>query len=272
MNDAPDALTDATEPARESLDKGGKLARSRNASPEARPGVQLSEDGTPLRGVLSYSRRGSRFTQKQSVAWERRADEWVIGPERVIDVAVPVDINREWFGREAPLYVEIGSGVGETTASFAAAHPDVNVLAFEVWLPGVADTLARLEAQGSTNARLCTVDAAWSLTELFAPGSITELWTLFPDPWHKSRHHKRRLVNQPFVGTASSRLVDGGVWRLATDWPDYTEHMLEVFGTEPTLEGGLSGRWVERPVTKFERRGLKEGRGSDDLTYRRTGA
>jgi tRNA (guanine-N7-)-methyltransferase len=164
----------------------------------------------------------------------------------------------------------VGAGrVTKIVAQYAAAHPEVNVLAFEVWLPGVADTLARLDADGTTNARLCTVDAAWSITELFAPGTITELWTLFPDPWHKARHHKRRLVNQPFVGTASSRLVDGGVWRLATDWPDYAEHMVEVFATEPTLEGGIGERWAERPVTKFERRGLAEGRGSDDLTYRR---
>jgi tRNA (guanine-N7-)-methyltransferase len=270
MNDAADAPATPAE----SLDRKGRLARSRHPSetgrsPEARPHVQLSEDGTPLRGVLSYSRRGSRFTARQAAVWERRADAWVIGPDQVIDVAVPLDINQEWFGREAPLYVEVGSGNGEHVAQYAAAHPEVNVLAFEVWLPGVADTLARLDADGTTNARLCTVDAAWSITELFAPGTITELWTLFPDPWHKARHHKRRLVNQPFVGTASSRLVDGGVWRLATDWPDYAEHMVEVFATEPTLEGGIGERWAERPVTKFERRGLAEGRGSDDLTYRR---
>ncbi|GGO90173.1 tRNA (guanine-N(7)-)-methyltransferase [Nocardioides phosphati] len=268
MNDlAPDAPAAADKPA--SFDTKGKLARSRNASPEARPGVELSEDGRPLRGVLSYSRRGSRFTTKQADAWQRLAGEWVIGPERVTDVAVPLDINQEWFGREAPLYVEIGSGNGEHVAQYAAAHPDANILAFEVWLPGVADTLIKLEEAGATNVRLCTVDAAWSITELFAPGTITELWTLFPDPWHKARHHKRRLVNQPFVGIAASRLVDGGVWRLATDWPDYAEHMVEVFATEPTLEGGVGERWAERPVTKFERRGLAEGRGSDDLTYRR---
>lgn len=269
MNDASPHEPAADKPA--SFDTKGKLARSRNASPEARPGVELSEDGRPLRGVLSYSRRGSRFTAKQAAAWERHAEEWVIGPERVTDVDVPIDVNTAWFGREAPLYVEIGSGNGEHVAQYAAAHPEANILAFEVWLPGVADTLARLDEQGSTNVRLCTVDAAWSITELFAPGAVTELWTLFPDPWHKARHHKRRLVNQPFVGVAASRLVPGGLWRLATDWPDYTEHMLDVFATEPSLEGGLSDRWTERPVTKFERRGLAEGRGSDDLTYRYTG-
>ncbi|UDY24234.1 tRNA (guanine(46)-N(7))-methyltransferase TrmB [Nocardioides sp. Kera G14] len=259
----------------DSHDRHGRLARSRNASPDARPNVRLSEDGRPLREVLSYARRGSRFTKRQAEAWERRAGEWVKGADAVEDIEVPLDINAAWFGREAPLYVEIGSGVGETTASYAAAHPDVNVLAFEVWLPGVADTLARVEEAGSageplTNVRLCTVDAAWSITELFRPGSITELWTLFPDPWHKKRHHKRRLINQPFIGTAASRLVDGGTWRLATDWADYAEHIAEAMATEPTLTGGAVARWDERPLTKFERRGLAEGREIADFAYTRT--
>src|SRR4051794_23471963 len=251
-----------------SEDKHGKLARSRNTSPEGRPHVRLTEDGRPLREVLSYARRGSRFTARQAGAWERLAGQWVLGSDAVEDLAGPVDVSG-WFGRQAPLYVEIGSGVGETTASYAAAHPDVNVLAFEVWLPGVADTLARLEAAGATNARLCTVDAAWSLSELFAPGSITELWTLFPDPWHKLRHHKRRLVNQPFIGTAASRLVRGGVWRLATDWAGYAEHIAEVMASEPSLVGGRVDRWDERPLTKFERRGLADGREIADFAYRR---
>ena len=252
-----------------SQDRSGKLARSRNASPEGRPNVRLTDDGRPLREVLSYSRRGSRFTARQADAWDRLAGEWVIGAGDVEGVTGPVDVGTAWFGREAPLCVEIGSGVGETTASYAAAHPDVNVLAFEVWLPGAADTLGRLEAAGASNARVCTVDAAWSLTELLAPGSITELWTLFPDPWHKKRHHKRRLVNQPFIGTAASRLVAGGVWRLATDWADYAEHIEEAMATEPTLVGGRVERWAERPLTKFERRGIAEGREIADFAYRR---
>ena len=251
-----------------SHDKHGKLARSRSASPESRPGVRLTEDGRPLREVLSYARRGSRFTARQAAVWDRLADGWVFGSEAVEQLAGPFE-PATWFGREAPLYVEIGSGVGETTASYAAAHPDVNVLAFEVWLPGVADTLGRLEATGATNARLCTVDAAWALSELFAPGSITELWTLFPDPWHKKRHHKRRLLNQPFIGTAASRLRAGGLWRIATDWPDYAEHIVEVMATEPTLTGGPVERWAERPLTKFERRGIAEGRPIADFSFRR---
>jgi tRNA (guanine-N7-)-methyltransferase len=253
-----------TEESHDKHDKHGKLARSRSAasagrSPQSRPQARLTEDGRPLREVLSYARRGSRFTARQAAAWERLAGDWVFGAEAVAGLSGPLDLVA-WFGREAPLYVEIGSGVGETTASYAAAHPEVDVLAFEVWLPGVADTLGRLEAAGATNARLCTVDAAWSLAELFGPASITELWTLFPDPWHKTRHHKRRLVNQPFIGTAASRLVEGGVWRLATDWAAYADHIDEAMATEPTLSGGRVERWAERPLTKFERRGIAEGR------------
>ncbi|WP_300677293.1 tRNA (guanosine(46)-N7)-methyltransferase TrmB [Nocardioides sp.] len=257
----------------DSHDKHGRLARSRaeemkGKSPEARPDVRLSEDGRPLREILSYARRGSRFTARQADAWDRLAGGWVIGPDEVDAIAEterPIDVGSRWFGREAPLVIEIGSGVGETCASYAAAHPELNVLAFEVWLPGVADTLHRAEVAGLTNLRLCTVDAAWSMSHLIPEASVTELWTLFPDPWHKKRHHKRRLVNQPFVSVASSRLIPGGHWRLATDWADYAEHMDEVLATEDTLRGGRVERWVDRPLTKFERRGLAEGRDIADF-------
>jgi tRNA (guanine-N7-)-methyltransferase len=258
----------------DSLDRHGKLARSseevRRRSPEARPDVRRNEDGVVLREVLSYARRGSRFTAKQADAWDRLGEAWVFGPDQVEAIAEserPIDVGARWFDREAPLYVEIGSGVGETTASYAAAHPEVNVLAFEVWLPGVADTLHRADTAGLTNVRLCTVDAAWSLAHLIPEASITELWTLFPDPWHKKRHHKRRLVNQPFVSVASSRLVAGGHWRLATDWADYAEHIDEVLAAEATLSGGRTDRWSDRPLTKFERRGVAEGREIADFDY-----
>lgn len=253
-------------------DRHGKLARSRNASPESRPGIRYTEDGRPMQEVVSYSRRGSRFTARQEAAWAKHAGAWVLGPEQVESLTGPVDVNEAWFGRQAPLYVEIGAGNGETASEFAAAHPEVNVLAFEVWLPGVANTMIRCEATGATNVRLCTVDAAWSIRELLAPATVTELWTLFPDPWHKARHHKRRLVNQPFVGVAASRLVEGGTWRLATDWYDYADHVDEVMATEPTLSGGRVERWAERPVTKFERRGLAEGREPVDFLYRHVAA
>ena len=172
-----------------------------------------------------------------------------------------------WFGRKAPLIVEIGSGVGEATAALAATRPAYDVLAFEVWRPGVADGLARVIDAGATNVRFCSVDAVWSMQHLVAEGSLAELWTFFPDPWHKTRHLKRRMVNPDFARLAASRLAPGGAWRLATDWTDYAEQMVEVLDGEPSLDGGVVPRWDERPVTKFERKGVAAGREITDLAY-----
>ena len=172
-----------------------------------------------------------------------------------------------WFGRHAPLVVEIGSGVGEATAALAAARPDHDVLALEVWRPGVADSLWRVAEAGATNVRFCSVDAVWSLTHLVEPDCLAGLWTFFPDPWPKTRHHKRRLVSAPNAALLASRLAPGATWRLATDWGQYAEQMVEVLDAEPLLEGGPVPRWDERPVTRFERKGLDAGREIVDLAY-----
>ena len=118
---------------------------------------------------------------------------------------------------------------------------------------------------------LIGVDAVWSLEHLITPAGMAELWTFFPDPWPKTRHHKRRLVNASFARLAASRLAPGGWWRLATDWADYAEQMIRVLDAEPALEGGPVPRWEERPVTKFERKGVEAGRTITDLAYRRVG-
>jgi tRNA (guanine-N7-)-methyltransferase len=234
----------------------------------ARPHHKVTAEGRRMREVLSYARRGNRLTPAQQAAWDAHHREWVI-EEGAVD-APGFDLERA-FGRAAPLIVEIGSGVGEATAALAAARPDHNVVAFEVWRPGVAETLARLAAAGAENVRLCGVDAVWSMEHLLRPGSVAELWTFFPDPWHKTRHHKRRLVNERFATLAASRLVPAGAWRLATDWADYARQMQAVLDGEPLLEGGPVERWAERPVTKFERKGLAAGRAITDLLYRRVG-
>lgn len=215
--------------------------------------------------VRSYARRGSRLTAGQQSAWETHAERWVL-PEQVAES--PLDAVT-CFGRQAPLVVEIGSGNGESLASMAAARPGVDVLALEVWRPGVAATLARLDRAGVTNVRLLMADAEACLGTLCAEGSLSELWTFFPDPWHKNRHHKRRLVGPEFAATAASRLAPGGAWRLATDWDDYARHIERVLDAEPLLEGGRVERWEDRPITKFERRGLAAGRAVTDLVYRR---
>jgi tRNA (guanine-N7-)-methyltransferase len=219
-----------------------------------------------MREVLTYTRRGSRLSPKQQAAWDTYAEQWVI-PDEAVDV--PDFSFTDWFGREAPLVVEIGGGVGEATAALAAARPEVNVLALEVWGPGVAEGLGRVGEAGATNVRFSSVDAVWTLEHLIEPDSISELWTFFPDPWHKKRHHKRRLVNAEHAAMVASRLVPGGLWRLATDWADYAEQMVEVLDAEPRLEGGVVERWAERPVTKFERKGLAKDRVITDLAYRR---
>ena len=219
--------------------------------------------------MLSYSQRRSRMGPRMAQAWERHRDEWWIPDAAVDDPGFDL---RSWFGREAPLLVEVGSGVGEATATLAAARPSYDVLGLEVWLPGVADTFYRLEQADVSNVRMMSLDAAWVVEHLLGEGSVSELWTFFPDPWPKKRHHRRRLVGPEFARVAASRLERGGRWRLATDWSDYAARMLEVLEAEPLLENahdGAAPRWDERPVTRFERRGLDAGRTVTDLTFLR---
>ncbi|HEX3297778.1 MAG TPA: tRNA (guanine(46)-N(7))-methyltransferase TrmB [Nocardioides sp.] len=237
------------------------------ATPPARPHHRFTEDGRRIREVLSYSRRGNRFTPHQQEAWDAHHEAWVI-PDEAVDE--PGFRLADRFGREAPLIVEIGSGVGEATGVLAAARASYDVLALEVWRPGVASSLAEVAAAGAGNVRFCSVDAVWMLETHVAPGGLAELWTFFPDPWPKTRHHKRRLVNARFAALVVSRLARGARWRLATDWLDYAEQMTAVLDAEPALTGGVVPRWAERPVTKFERKGIQAGRAITDLCYTRT--
>jgi tRNA (guanine-N7-)-methyltransferase len=236
----------------------------------ARPHTGLTEDGRRLAQVLTYTRRGSRMTDRQAVAWERHREQWWV-PDEAVD-APDFDVRRVFDDPGAPLIVEIGSGIGEATAALAAARPSYNVVAFEVWRPGVAETLIRLADREISNVRLLSVDAVWSMEHLLGEAEVAELWTFFPDPWPKKRHHRRRLVNPRFARLAATRLVPGGVWRLATDWPDYADAIHEVLESEPLLENVYdepAPRWDERPLTRFERRGLRAGRPIRDFAYRR---
>jgi tRNA (guanine-N7-)-methyltransferase len=232
----------------------------------ARPHHKLTDDGVRVREVLTYARRGSRFTPRQQQAWGAYAERWWV-PDEAVDE--PGFSLAGCFGREAPLIVEIGPGIGESTVALAAARPDDDIVAFEVWRPGVAETLGRVGEAGLANVRLLSVDAVWSIEHLVEPDTLAALWTFFPDPWHKKKHHKRRLVTPTFAALAASRLAPGAEWRLATDWADYAEQMVEVLDAEPRLTGGVVERWAERPVTKFERKGLAVGRSITDLAYRR---
>lgn len=235
-------------------------------SPPARPHQRLTDDGRRVREVLTYARRGSRFTPRQQRAWDEHAERYVV-PDEAVDQ--PGFSIAGLFAQDRPLIVEIGCGVGEATAALAAARPAYNILGLEVWRPGVAETVGRLGDLDVDNVRMCSVDAVWLVEHLLAPGQLHELWTFFPDPWRKVRHHKRRLVTTRFAAVAAGRLRPGGAWRLATDWAGYAEHMVEVLDAEPELAGGVVPRWEDRPVTRFERRGLAEGREPVELLYRR---
>ena len=229
------------------------------------------------REVVSFVRRSARMSSGQRRVWDTLAPQWVLdvaaGPARTsLDPTATLDLVAA-FGREAPLVVEIGSGIGASLVPMAAARPDTDVLAFEVYEPAVARTVAALDRHGVHNVRLLVVDAVAGLDLLLAPASIDELWVFFPDPWPKSRHHKRRLVTPRFAELAADRLKPGALWRLATDWADYALAIREVLDACPALEnlhpGGWAPRWDERPVTRFEERGREAGREILDLTYRR---
>jgi tRNA (guanine-N7-)-methyltransferase len=163
------------------------------------------------------------------------------------------------FGRCAPVVLEIGFGTGEATAALAAADPGRDVLAVDVHTPGVANLLRLLDAGGLGNVRVAEGDALVLLRDMIGPGALDEVRVLFPDPWPKSRHHKRRLVTPPFAALVVSRLRPGGRLHVATDWPHYAEQVLAVVATEPSLAGGAVPR-PARPVTRFEQRARTAGR------------
>ncbi|GAA1374631.1 tRNA (guanosine(46)-N7)-methyltransferase TrmB [Luteococcus sanguinis] len=248
--------------------------------PEPEQVASARPDATRVhREVVSFVRRSARMNPSQRKAWDTWRGCRVVEVERretTTSVAdqPPVDWTAV-FGREAELCVEIGSGTGETLAALAVARPEANIIGFEVFEPAMASTLSRLARAGVDNVRLVQADAAQGLLHLFEPSSITELCTFFPDPWHKTRHHKRRLVSPGFAELVASRLVPGGLWRLATDWDDYAEWMREVLDVADALEnvhaadGGWAPRLDARPVTNFEAKGLRAGRTIRDLTYRR---
>jgi tRNA (guanine-N7-)-methyltransferase len=166
------------------------------------------------------------------------------------------------------LVLEIGSGMGETTAAIARARPDADFIAVEVHGPGVGSLLNRIEVEGLTNLRVIRHDALEVLEQMVADGALAAIHLFFPDPWPKKRHHKRRLVQPPFAALAARKLAPGGVLHAATDWPDYADHMQSVFSREKLLSQADRG-FAERPQTKFETRGRRLGHAIRDLYFRR---
>ena len=211
------------------------------------------------RPIRSYVLRQGRTTPAQ----KRALDE--LFPKYGIAVFRP-----EAFLRPRKLVLEIGSGMGETTLEIAKAHPEVDFVAVEVHGPGVGSLLNAIEREQLANLRVIRHDALDVLEHMIADGTLAAIHLFFPDPWPKKRHHKRRLVQPAFAALAARKLKDGGILHAATDWPDYAEHMNEVFSKEPLLEPAANG-FTSRPVTKFESRGQRLGHPIRELVFRRAG-
>ncbi|HEX2198231.1 MAG TPA: tRNA (guanosine(46)-N7)-methyltransferase TrmB [Burkholderiales bacterium] len=212
------------------------------------------------RGVRSYVLRQGRTTPAQARALETLYPKY--------GLSFTGELLQNPFGRSAPLVLEIGSGMGETTAAIARARPDADFIAVEVHGPGVGSLLNRIAQEGLANLRVIRHDATEVLERMFNDASLAAIHVFFPDPWPKKRHHKRRLVQPPFAALAARKLAPGGVLHAATDWPDYAGSMEAVLSAEPLLEKAECG-FISRPATKFEARGRRLGHPIRDLYYRR---
>ena len=250
-----------------------------------RPG-DVPEGTVFMSRTKSFTRRSRELPPNLARTWDAHAGRYVIEPRRGIGYTTVAEDFRldpvELFGRSAPLTLEIGSGTGEQIVAAAAAHPDRDYLALEVWVPGIAKLVSKAVEAGVDNIRVLEADAAQALPFLLVDASLDEVWTFFPDPWRKARHHKRRLVSDEFAREIARVLRDGGVWRLATDWDNYAWQMRDVIEACPLFEnpyrgqrpdpedpeperGGFAPRYEGRVVTHFETRGIDAGRRAHDI-------
>ncbi|MFN3630525.1 MAG: tRNA (guanosine(46)-N7)-methyltransferase TrmB [Casimicrobiaceae bacterium] len=216
------------------------------------------------RPIRSYVLRAGRISARQARGLSLGLPRWGIP-----FASHPIDWDSV-FGRTAPRVLEVGFGMGQTTAEIAAALPERDFIAVEVHPPGVGNLCNLLDERGLTNVRIVMHDAVEVLEQMIAPGALSGVHIYFPDPWHKKRHHKRRLIQPPFVALVARRLAPGGYLHLATDWVPYAEQMLEVLTAEPLLVNttdSYAPRPAWRPETKFERRGLRLGHEVRDLLF-----
>lgn len=229
---------------------------------------------------VSFVRRSGRVSEAQERAWRELAPRYVVDAPR--DAAATsirpdsaIDPAAVW-GRTAPLVVEIGSGQGHAIVHAAGASPEVDFLAIEVFRAGLARTMLDADRAGVDNLRLVEANAPEVLAHLLPPASVSELWIFFPDPWHKTKHTKRRLVTAEFARIAAAAVRDGGMLRLATDWEEYARQMRHVLDADPGFVRDFHGEWAPRfdgrVLTSFERKGTRAGRDIRDLAYRRAGA
>jgi tRNA (guanine-N7-)-methyltransferase len=210
------------------------------------------------RPIRSYVLRQGRTTPAQQRALEKLFPRY--------GLPFTGKLLEDVFGRKAPLVLEIGSGMGETTAAIAKAHPEADFIAVDVHGPGIGSLLRRIEESGLSNLRVIRHDAAEVLEQMIPDGALAAIHLFFPDPWPKKRHHKRRLVQPAFAALAARKLAPGGVLHAATDWPEYADQIAAVFSE--VLDKADTG-FAERPVTKFEARGVRLGHPVRDLLFRR---
>jgi len=222
----------------------------------------------PLRTVKSFVIRAGRMTggQKQAVS-----DQW---PHYGLEVADGMIDPVAIFGRQAPLVLEIGFGMGGSLAEMARAHPELDYIGVEVHAPGIGNLLKLADAAALPNLRVYQADAKDVLQQCIPDGALATVQIFFPDPWHKKRHHKRRLIQPAFVQDLRARLAVGGVLHLATDWEQYAQQMMEVLSAAPGWHNRFgAGAWAtdhDRPSTKFEQRGERLGHGVWDLMFEKT--
>jgi tRNA (guanine-N7-)-methyltransferase len=218
--------------------------------------------------IRTYHPRGGRLSGRHHDALDRLYDAYGLA---VAELPTPLDLAA-LFGRTAPVVLEIGFGMGDATAAMAAADPDRDYLVVEVHTPGIANLLSLLERDNLTNVRVAVGDALDLARRCLPEESLDAVHAFFPDPWPKSRHHKRRLIQPTHVALLRSRLRRGGRLHCATDWAPYAKVMLEVLTADPELvnvHDGYAPRPAYRPETKFERRGVRAGRPAIDLIFER---
>lgn len=227
-----------------------------------------SPDVAHPRSIRSFVMRAGRTTEGQARALSE------LGPRFVLPYsAQPLDFPAT-FGRTAPVVLEIGFGMGDATAKIAEALPETDFIGCEVHEPGVGSLLKQIGERGLSNLRIVQHDAVEVLEHMIRPGSLGGVHVYFPDPWHKKRHNKRRLIQPPFVADLVKHLAPGGYIHCATDWEPYAQQMLEVLGANPDLVNtaeGYAEKPAYRPLTKFENRGLRLGHGVWDLVFRKRG-
>ena len=222
-----------------------------------------------MRTVKSFVLRAGRMTEGQQKAMESQWPQMGLEPD-----AGMLDLT-EVFGREAPVVLEIGFGMGDSLIEMAKDQPEKNYIGIEVHRPGVGRLLSNAEKAGLTNIRVFCHDAIEVLANNIPDGSLSTLQLFFPDPWHKKKHHKRRIVQPEFAQTLRNKLKVGGQFHMATDWENYAEHMMEVMSAAPGYrnsagEGQYSPQPEWRPVTKFQKRGERLGHGVWDLIFEKT--